>query len=71
VVRDIANHDGGGSCQSDDDERDADGRSFHAVRCIDRGVLPKFGNRKMNMSWLDPETKDLNNLAFRIIEEES
>ena len=25
----IASHDGGGSCQSDDDECDADGQSFH------------------------------------------
>jgi hypothetical protein len=29
VACEIANHDSGGSCQSDDDERDADGRSFH------------------------------------------
>jgi hypothetical protein len=27
--REIANHDSGCSCQSDDDERDADGWSFH------------------------------------------
>jgi hypothetical protein len=29
VTCEIANHDSGGSCQSDDDERDADVRSFH------------------------------------------